>query len=284
MSRSRILVTGATGNTGGAIIARLDAAGIKARAFVRDPAKAAHLASPNIEVVAGDLGDKASLVAAMRGIHAVYLNVVPGPQALAYVDNVIAAAKEAGVSHIVKLSGMNASPQSRSAIIRLHAEGDRRVMESGLTCTILRANSFFQNLLSQMQSIRAEGRFYLPLGQAHQSLVDVADIAAVAVTRLLDENATSGTFDITGPQSLTFREVAGELGKALGRDVDYVPISNEAFRDYLLGVGLPKAAAENVAELFDVFADGSYAGVSDDFERVVGRPPRPYAAFAAELA
>ena len=284
MSDAKILVTGATGNTGRAIVAALADAGVRLRALARNPETAALPASPNVEIVKGDLDHRDSLVAAMRGIRAAYLNVLPGPHALDQVDNFIAAARQAGVSHIVKLSGMNASPQSRSAIIRLHAEGDRRVAASGLTYSILQANSFFQNILAQIHGIRADGRFYLPLGDAHQSLIDVADIAAVAAARLRDEHAESGIFNLSGPQSLTFSDVAAELGKALGRDVAYVPISSEAFRASLLDAGLPEAVATNVAELFDVFAEGSYAAVSGDVEKVLGRPPRPYAAFAAELA
>ena len=284
MTDTKILVTGATGTTGGAIVTQLDAAGINVRALSRDAEKGAKLASDHVEIAVGDLGDKASLIAAMEGIEAAYLNVVPGAETLNQIDNFIEAAKQAGVRHIVKLSGMNAGPDSPSAIIRMHAEGDRRVRESGLTYSILRANSFFQNVLAQIGNIRDAGQFYLPLGDAHQSLIDVADIAAVAIARLREENPVSGDFDLSGPQSLTFFDVATELGKALGKEVTYVPISNDAFRDNLIKIGLPEPAANNVAELFGVFASGTYANVSGGVEKVLGRPPRSYSEFAADVA
>lgn len=284
MSDAKILISGATGLTGGAITAQLNAAGLKARALTRDPNRAAGLASETIEVVKGDLGDKDSLLAAMQGIRAAYFNVLPSAETLDQVDIFLSAAKQAGVSHVVKLSGFNASPESRSAVIRLHAEADRRVAASGLTYTIMRANSFYQNLLSQLPSIRGEGRFYMSLGDVRQSLIDVADLAAAVIVRLLDDKAESTTFDLTGPQALSFFEVAADLSAAFGREVTYVPITSEVFRDTLIARGVPDVAAASVAELFSVFAEGSYAGITEDFANLVGRPPRPHRAFAEEIA
>lgn len=284
MAHADILVTGATGTTGGAIIRQLAAEGKAVKALVRDPGKAASLASDTISLTKGDLSDRDSLVAALQGIRAAYLNIVPGPEALDHVDNFIAAAKQAGLRHIVKLSGMNASAHSKSAIIRLHAEADRRVAASGLGYTILRANSFYQNILGQIDGIRANGQFYLPLGKARQSLIDVADIAAVAAARLSEADPESGTFDLSGPEALSFDDVAARLGDALGRPVSYVPVSTEAFRDSLIGVGLPEEAAASVAELFGVFAEGHYAAVSGDVAKILGRAPRPFSDFAGDLA
>jgi hypothetical protein len=129
MTSPTILVTGATGTTGGTVIRQLSAAGVPARALTRNPTKAQALAK--ISFVAGDLSDPARLKAAFAGVDAVYLNVVPGTDALTQIDNAIAAAKAAGVSRIVKLSGLNATPQSASGIIRMHAEADARVRASG---------------------------------------------------------------------------------------------------------------------------------------------------------
>jgi uncharacterized protein YbjT (DUF2867 family) len=157
MSNPKILVTGATGTTGGEVVRQLAEAGVSARALVRDLAKADGRAAPSIEFVAGDLGNPANLASAMQGIEAVYLNIVPGPDALAQIDNAIEAAKAAGVLRIVKLSGLNASADSPSAIIRMHSEADDRVRASGLGYTILRANSFHQNILGQLEGIKASG-------------------------------------------------------------------------------------------------------------------------------
>jgi uncharacterized protein YbjT (DUF2867 family) len=281
MTDAAILITSATGTTGGEIVRQLSAQGISARALTRNPAKATAL--PHINFVAGDLGDPASLTAAFNGIEALYLNVVPGPDALGQIDNAIAAAKAAGVKRIVKLSGLHATPESASAIIRMHAEGDSRVRKNGIGYTILRANSFFQNIESQLASIKAQGEFYLPLGESRQSLIDVADIAAVAILALTTDAHLGRDYDLTGPEALTFHDVATALSQASGSTVTYVPISNDAFADSLRGNGVPEATVTSVAELFAVFATGIYATPTDDVSRVLGRPPRSIADYAQTL-
>jgi uncharacterized protein YbjT (DUF2867 family) len=281
MPKPKILVTGATGTTGGELVRQLAEANIAARALVRDLSKVDHNAYPSIEFVAGDLGNPASLVPAMEGIEALYLNVVPGPEALVHIDNSLSAAKDAGVSTIVKLSGLYASADSPSEIIRMHSEADDRVRTSGMGYTILRANSFFQNILGQLEAIKANGAFYLPLGEAHQSLIDVADIAAIAILAMTTETYRNHTYDLTGPESLTFADVAKILSQVRGKPVTYVAITRDQFEETLRGYGTPAAAASSVGELFDVFASGVYAGVTDDVQRILGRAPRSFATFAA---
>ena len=284
MTTPTLLISGATGTTGGALIKELEAQGIAAKALVRDTHKAADLASDTISLVKGNLGDPASLKEAFQGVKAAYLNVLPGADALDHVDNFIAAAREAGVQHIVKLSGLNSGPDSVSAIMRLHAEGDRRVRESGMTYTILRSNSFFQNVLSQWEGITTNGQFFLPLGEARQSFIDVADIAAVAVKRMTDDTAANADLDLTGPQSLSLSEFADTLSSALGRDVSYVAISSEAFADSLTSSGLPQPAAQALAELFEVFASGIYADVTDVVPTILGREAITVQQFAEKMA
>lgn len=276
-----ILVTGATGTTGSALVRQLSNVGIPARALSRNPAKLAAL--PHIEPVAGDLGDPASLTAAFAGIDAVYLNIVPGAEALAEIDNVIAAAKAAGAKLIVKLSGLHATPEAPSAIIRMHAEGDARVRRSGLDYAIVRANSFFQNIEGQIDSIKATGQFYLPLGYARQSLIDVEDIAAVVVKILTDPTYRNRDLDLTGPEALTFHDVAAQLSAVSGKPVTYVPISHEAFVDSLLSAGMPQTAADAVAELFALFATGIYAEPTDHVKEILGRTPTSLSDYARRL-
>ncbi len=283
MAYSKILITGATGTTGGAIARQLAAAGVAARAVVRNPAKLVETSPSTIAYVAGDLGDRASLTAAMQGIDAVYLNIVPGAGALAQIENAVAAAQDAGVTSIVKLSAMNAAPDASSAIIRMHAAADDLVGESGLGFTILRAYSFFQNILGQLDGIKADGRFYLPLGDARQSLIDVEDLAATAISLLTVSEHRGRSYELTGPESLSFADVAAALSDAAGRPVAYVPISRSQFEDTLRGAGTPEAAASNVGELFQAFASGDYAEVMPDLMSIIGRAPRRFDQFAQTL-
>ena len=283
MSKPKILVTGATGTTGGEVVRQLAEGGVQARALVRDVSKIDRAAYSSIEFVTGDLGSAETLVAAMQGIDAVYLNVVPGPNALDQVDNVIAAAKHAAVAKLVKLSGLYASPASPSAIIRMHSKADDRVRASGIGYTILRANSFHQNILGQLSGIKETGTFYLPLGDAHQSLIDVVDIAAIAVEAMTTNAHDGQTYDLTGPQSLTFHDVAISLSNARGALVTYVPISRAQFEETLRSYGTPTAAANDLGELFDVFASGIYADVTGEAKSILGRAPGSFDAFSATL-
>jgi uncharacterized protein YbjT (DUF2867 family) len=281
MTNVSILITGATGTTGGEIVRQLSAQGIAARALTRNPAKAAAL--PNIDFVAGDLDDPASLRAAFDGIEALYLNIVPGADALGQIDNAIAAAKAAGVKRIVKLSGLHAKAESASAIIRMHAEADHRVRTSGIGYTILRANSFFQNIESQLADIKAQGQFYMAMGDAQQSLIDVVDIAAVAVLALTSDAHLGRDYDLTGPEALSFHDVAAALTQSSGLAITYVPISNDAFADSLRSNGVPDAAAASVAEIFAVFATGIYAAPTDHVSSILGRAPRSIGDYAKTL-
>jgi uncharacterized protein YbjT (DUF2867 family) len=281
MSEAEILVTGASGTTGGAIIRQLSAAGIPARALTRNAAKGPKL--PYIETAVGDLGDPDSLTPAFAGIESVYLNIVPGPDALQQLANGISAAKRAGVSLIVKLSGLHAVPDSPSAIIRMHAEGDARVRNSGIDYAILRANSFFQNIEGQLGGIKAQGKFYLPLGDARQSQIDVEDIAAVALTLFREPTLRNQDYDLTGPEALTSHEMAGILSQAAGKPIGYIPISNEAFADSLRSAGLAEAVVDSLAELFALFATGIYAEPTDDVRAVLGRAPAAYSDYAKRL-
>jgi uncharacterized protein YbjT (DUF2867 family) len=283
MSQPKILVTGATGTTGGAVVRQLSDAGVYSRALVRNPKKAEGMTSAHVEIAAGDLGDPASLAAAMSGIDALYLNVSPGPDALTHIDHAIAAAKAANVSTIVKLSGLLASSDSPSDIIRMHAEADDRVRASGMGYTILRANSFYQNILGQLDGIKADGMFYLPLGDAKQSLIDVEDIAAAAIIAMTGDAHRDLTYNITGPESLSYHDVAEHLSRASGRTVNYVAISRDQFEETLRGYGTPAAAAASVGELFEVFASGVYANVTDDINVIIGRAPRSFATYATTL-
>jgi uncharacterized protein YbjT (DUF2867 family) len=279
-SAPKILVTGATGTTGGAVVRQLAKAGMPARALVRDQSK---LNLSGVEVVEGDLGTAASLIGAMAGIEVLYLNIVPGPNALAQIDNAIATARDAGVSRIVKLSGLYASAASSSAIIRMHSEGDDKVRASGLGFTILRANSFYQNILSQLAGIKSTGMFYLPLGTSKQSMIDVEDIAAAVITAMTDQAHTNQTYDLTGPESLTQLEVAEKLAQASGHPVAYVPIPNEQFAETLRGYGMAAPAVTDLAELFALFASDAVAEVTHDLEKILSRPGRRYAQFADQL-
>jgi uncharacterized protein YbjT (DUF2867 family) len=192
------------------------------------------------------------------------------------------AAHRAGGPHVVKFSGMGAGGPAE--ILRQHGDSDRLLAESGLPYTILRPNSFYQDLLWSAGSIRERGEFYLPLRDARQSLVDVRDIADAAVAVLTGNGHAGKVYDLTGPAALSFAEVADTLSAVIGRPVRYVDVPPEAARQAMEGAGMPAWNAAAVAELYGYFADGKAAAVTGDIERLTGRPATSFAQFARDHA
>lgn len=282
MSQKPILITGATGTNGRELIAQLAAKGRPVRALVRDIAKAGDLAGPYVSLVQGDLSDQASLEKAMEGVEVGYVVTAVVQNAAALFHNFYAAAKRTGLRRIVKFSGMGAGLDAQSEIMRDHGRSDQALRESGLAYTILQPNSFHQNMLWQAEGIRHTGRFYLPLGDAAQSTIDVRDIAEATVKVLTEPGHENQEYVWTGPASLRFDEVAAVFSRLLEKPVTYVPISTEASEQAMQAAGMPAWNAHVVAELQGQFATGAYAHVSGDLEKLLGRPGRTFEQFARD--
>lgn len=284
LRRPRILVTGATGTNGAALLAELARRGVPARAFVHNTAKASDVEALGFEVAAGDLADRASIDRALDGIEKFYVLSAIRTDTVELFGNALEAAKSAGVRHVVKFSGFGADPNSPSEVIRHHGRSDALLAASRLAYTILRPNSFHQNMLWQAESIRREGRFYLPLADAHQSTVDVRDLAEATARILTEDGHEERTYDLTGPGSLNFTEVAAANAVVIGAPVEYIPVSAEAAEQALLPAGMPAWDAHVLAEIQALFGSGAYAHVKPDLAHLLGRQPRTFADFARDHA
>lgn len=140
------------------------------------------------------------------------------------------------MSHLVKLSQLAADESSPVRFLRYHAAVERQIRERGLAFTFLRPNLYFQGLLALAGSIRAQSRFYAPIGEARVSAVDVRDIAAVAASALAEPGHAGQTYTITGPAAITHSEIAEAIGSAVGREVTFVDVAPDAFTASLRGV------------------------------------------------
>jgi uncharacterized protein YbjT (DUF2867 family) len=279
-----ILVIGATGTSGREVVWQLADRGERVRAMVRDPGRAVDLGVPNVEVVAGDLDQPASIDAALNGVDRAFFVSAVDERYPQRFGNFLDAARRAGSPHVVKFSGMGATPDAPSVILRQHAETDDALAASGLPFTVLRPNSFHQNMLWLAETIRDQSTFHLPLRDARVSLVDVRDIAVVAALVLTGAGHEGKTYEITGPEALSFADVAAALSDALGRPVRYLDVPPEAALDSMLKAGMPAWNARAVVELYGEFAAGKAARVTDAVERLTGHPPIPFARFARDHA
>jgi uncharacterized protein YbjT (DUF2867 family) len=194
----------------------------------------------------------------------------------------IEASQRAEVRHLVKFSGMGADLRGESELLRLHAETDEVLRNSGVPFTILQPNSFHQNILSAAGTIKSQGKFYWPLKTARQSTVDIRDINAVAARIFTSSGHEGKTYVITGPEALTFQQVAEILSSVLGRKIEYVDVPLAAAREGMRQSGMPPWNARVVSELLGYFATGAAASVSDTVPRLLGRPAIIFKTFATD--
>ncbi len=278
-----ILVVGASGTNGRQVVERLVALGKPVRALVRNPGKESGFGA-GVEVVAGDLDQPASLDTALRGVTDVFLLTPVDQRAVRWGNDFIAAAQRVGGIHIVKFSGMGATPDAGCEILRQHAQIDETLIASGLPWTIIRPNSFFQNMLWSVPTIKQQSAFYLPMRDGRQSLVDVRDIADVATAILTRAGHEGKTYEITGPEGLSYADVANVLSKVLGKPIQYIDVPPEAARQGMLQAGMLEWNANAVTELYGMFASGKYAYTTDAVQSVTGKQPRSFEQFVRDHA
>ncbi|WP_394149850.1 SDR family oxidoreductase [Vibrio maritimus] len=279
-----ILVLGATGNTGSEVVKQLKEAGADFGIMARSADAANKLdLNPN-QVRVSNYDDVETMTQALEGMKKIYVAMPAHPSNQQWIENTVAAAKAAGVELIVKLSGMGAKADAGSEIIRTHVLTDDIVKASGIAYTIVQPNSFFQNLYGSLPTINAMGQFFLPLAQAKQSVIDIRDVAAVVVTALTQSGHENQTYLISGPEALTFAEQAAILTEVSGKQIDYIAVPQEAAESAMKGAGMDNWTAEKLAEIMAWFGEGHYASVTDTVERVTGKKPRTFRAFAEEFS
>jgi uncharacterized protein YbjT (DUF2867 family) len=283
-----ILVIGGRSKIGAALIGELLGRGQQVRVLMRAGEPAGGLAAA-AQAAVGDLADEGSLVAAMEGIEKVFLLSSPHPHTVSWHRNAIDAARRTGVQLLVRSSILGADRASEAEFISAHTACDRYLEDSGLPYVIVRPNLFLQNIPeSTIPSIDGSGNFYADAGQARISMVDTRDVAAVAAVALTEPGHAGAHYDVTGPQALSYADVAARLTSATGRQVTYVDAPDEAVRQALLGAGLSAWFANALVGLYQDYrrsgSDGYAAQVTGTIERLTGRPARSLDDLLGEIA
>lgn len=274
-----ILVLGASGKVGSRVCRRLSEEGVAVRAFF-DPATPTPLSAElprAAEIVSADFDDEPSLRAAMAGAGAVFMLTPPSESQVRWQRAIVAAALDAGVPRIVKLSAFESGPDSPLAMGRWHHDGEVAVQESGVAYTILRPQYFMQ---MQLPALGAAARSGILAGAADPELrlgmVDAADIAAVAAAALTRADYESQVLVPTGPAAPSFAELAAALADLLGREVRYVQRSRAEVEAEFEERGWPRW---HIEDYFMIHGLAASAEVTGDVERVTGRPPTSLAEF-----
>jgi uncharacterized protein YbjT (DUF2867 family) len=262
-----VLVTGATGKTGRRVAERLRDRGVAVRAGSRT-------GSP-----AFDWDDRETWAAVLRDVRAVYVAYVPDLAVPGAADTVGAFARQAtaaGVERIVLLSGRG-EPEAERA--------ERAVQEAGTPWTVVRCAWFAQNFdESFLLDPVLAGEVALPVDDVREPFVDADDIADVAVAALTEDGHEGRSYELTGPEALSFGEAVATISAAIGRPVAHVPVPLPAFLDELAAMGVPDDVVGLMAYLFGEVLDGRNAATTDGVREALGRPARSFADYVRDAA
>ncbi|MGW7534429.1 SDR family oxidoreductase [Amycolatopsis sp. NPDC054798] len=271
-----IVVTGATGNIGRPLVQALIDAGEQVTAVSRRVAEVPE----GVRHVAADLADPASLEPALTGAEALFLLLSGDLHAVgADPADLIVKAADAGVRRVVLLStlGVATRPFGTTRIAMRALEDVLR--ESGLDWAILRPGGFDSNALWWAESVRAQGVVAAPFGDTGVPIIDPADIAEVAAACLLDDRHIGGVYELTGPEVITPRQQTAALAAALGTPVQFRELTRAEAK-----AGMTQSMPGELADdTLDILSSPTPAElrVSPDVERILGRPPRSFADWAA---
>ena len=278
-----ILVTGASGSAGGAVLKEVAKTNKPFRAIYRLREDAARVPE-NTPAVIADFGDKPSLRRALEGVDVVYLVCSPVRELVELEGNMVDACRETGVRRVVLNSALGAGDYSKS-FPSWHRKVEEKLKASGLEYTILRPNSFMQNILTYYApSIRSQGAFYAAMGNARTSFIDVRDIAVVATKSLTTPGYAGETYELNGPQALTYAEVAEEISRASGRKVQYVDIPVDQQKRSMLDQRMPEWQVTALLDLQAYYTGGKGGEVDDVLAKLLGRSPSTMDQFLAEFA
>ena len=284
-----ILVTGATGNIGSEVVKELlsDAPDVSIKAAVHSSQNVKKVKSDaRVKVIQIDYNEPETLREALNGVDKLFLLTPDVPNAADLASNVVTQAKKAGIKQIVKQSVMGADLEADIGTMRLHRQVEKFIEQSGIPFTFLRPNEFMQNFVNfHSPSIKGNNAFYVPLEDAKVSLVDVRDIAAVAVKSLIDEDKHKNkTYLITGPEALSYHQLAEILSNTTGRKINYVNISDEEARAAMKEIGMSDWLINTVSELSEYFRKGKASEISPAVEEVTGNKPISFSQFAKDYA
>jgi len=277
-----ILVTGSSGTVGTELLKQLTAKGATVRAAYRSRP----VSMPGVEGARVDFETGEGLDAAMAGCEAVFLLSGGVADQTGAEIRAVDAARRAGARRVVKLSVWGAEGEDFS-FAKIHRPVERAIERSGMAYTFLRPNGFMQNFVNyDGEAIRSQGAFYYPCHNAAVSHVDVRDIAAVAVAALTEPGAKHAgkAYTLSGPEALTFSQVAEKLSAAVGKPIRYVDPPEAEYRKTLVGMGIPEAYADALIDLSRYYAAGKASAVTPAVREVTGRKGISFDQFARESA
>jgi uncharacterized protein YbjT (DUF2867 family) len=282
MSES-IVLTGATGNTGEVIATLLKQRGVPFVALAHSAKRQAQLEGAGIRSVVGDFDDPASLERALAGADKAYLVCTPDEKLIQRETAFIRAAQKVGVRHIVKCSAYLAGLDAETQNLRSHGVIEQALIESGLDYTIIRPHGFMQTFtLFAWDMIEKAHVIALPGGEGKLPLVDVRNVAQIAVKALTEPGHAGKAYDVTGPEALSFYDVAAILQRVLGHPVTYLPGKEAQLKMVMSVLGVPPTPTEHTLKIFRMQREGRIDRVHTTVQDL-GLQPITYDQFVRDL-
>lgn len=281
--KDHIVLTGATGNTGQVLADELSRLGVPFVAMARSESNRAKLRARGVEAVHGDFDDPASMESALAGAKKAYLVCTPDETLIPRETAFVAAAKRAGVEHVVKCSAYWAGITSESANLRAHGHIERVLRESGMKYTMLRPHGFMQTFtMFAWDMIQKAGVISNPTGDGKLPLIDVRDVAKVALLALTEPGHEGKEYDLTGPEALDGYEQAEILERVLGRPVTFIPADPVQFGLIMRVLGVPPTPREHVVKIMRATRERRTEKVHDTLEQL-GIAPTTYEQFLRDM-
>lgn len=276
-----ILITGASGHVGREVVKQALAVGLKIRATFRSPAVAAQ-APAGLEGVIVDYAKPETIRPALQGVDKIFLVGPPVRDLAALEANFVKEVRAAGRKHIVKLSALGGR---ESTFPSGHRDSEENIEASDLPYTFLRPNGFMQNLVNyNAGTIGSQNAFYGCQGNGTVSIVDIRDIAAVAVIVLAATGHEGKSYALTGGEALTNEQVAEKISHVAGRKISYVDLPPAELKKGMLSAGAPEWSADALLDLQRFYREGKASLVTDDVERLTGHRPITVDRFANDYA
>lgn len=278
---SKILITGATGHLGKETISFLLQKGIAAgqiSALVRDENKATDLKEKGVNLIVGDYENYASLVTAFTGIDKLlFVSSSDVPNRTPQHKNVVQAATEAGVKHVIYTSALSNVPIEKSVIAfvaEAHTKTEQWLAESGLSYTLLR-NNLYMDLVPQFigDKVVETGTVYLPAGNGKTAFVTRVEMAEAAAVVLTTEGHEGKTYNITNLEAYTYQDVADNLTEITGKKISYVSPTVEEFTQTLKNAGVPEEMIGGFTAFALAQAQDEFNVTGDDLVGLLGRKP-----------
>lgn len=281
-----LLLTGANGRTGRAILAAMAHAKIPVRALIRDEAQAPALHQIGAtEHVVADLDDTPSLVAAMRGVGKV-LHIGPPmhPRETEITRSLIAAAQDEGVDHFIYYSVMH--PLSRTIRHhRLKLDAEEALIDSGLPHTILQPSRYMQHLEPIWSAVVNDGVHAMPFSTSRKfSVVDLVDLADACAAVAGTDRYLYGTYELAGPDALSQDDMAATIAQVLDRPVKAVAVPFDTLREKARMAGASDDRIEQMIVMNTHYDQHGFRSNSEVLQMIIGRPATTFRAYVRRLA